>query len=458
MKWIIGILVVLVVALVVLKKTGKLGGDEGAQVAVEKVERRTIIETVNASGKIYPEVEVKVSPDISGEITMLAVKEGDSVRRGQILARIYADIYATQQKQAEAIVSQQEFQVANVEAQIAGLKSAVEQAKANYNRQKKLLDTKVISQAEFETAENQYNNAWASYNAALKNKSATQAAVRSAQASLQRASKDVGRATIVSPMDGVVSLMNVKEGERVVGTAQMAGTEMMRIADMKSIEVRVDVTENDIPKVKTGDSALISVDAYLDRKFKGIVYQIASSQNGAASQNSLANTSSDVTNYKVYIRLLPSSYQDLINKDGRGSFPFRWGMTASADIQTRRSENVLSVPINAVTTRDKNEKAAGAKDKKVDKPKGAGQDDAAPVSGDEEDKDVVVFVLQRDKMQVKKTVVKSGIQDTRYMEILDGLKEGEEVVSEPYNTIYRTLKNESKVKVVPKEKLFEAKK
>ncbi|WP_416439428.1 efflux RND transporter periplasmic adaptor subunit [Phnomibacter sp. MR] len=451
--WIVSILVVALVVLVVLKKTGTIGGEDGVKVAVELADSRTIIETVNASGKIYPEIEVKMSSDVSGEITELTVAEGDSVRRGQVLARVYADIYNIQQQQAAAVVNQNQFQVANTEAQLQGLKSAMDQALAQYNRQKKLLDGKVISRQEFEVAENAYNNARASYNAALRSIDAAKAQVASSQANLQRASKDVSRTTIVSPMDGVVSLLNVKKGERVVGTAQMAGTEMMRIADMSRLEIRVDVTENDVPKVHIGDSALISVDAYLGRKFKGVVYQIASSNTGAVSAG--AASSNEVTNYKVYIRLLPESYADLIDPSKPRNFPFRPGMTASADIQTKIRTNVLGVPINAVATRDKGDKKTT--DNKSDKPKGAGMDDAAPASSEDEEKDVVVFVYDKATSTVKKVIVKTGIQDTRFIEITSGLTKGQQVVSEPYNVIFRTLNDGMKVIVVDKAKLFEVK-
>ena len=453
-KWIIGILIGLVALLAILKKTGVIGKEKGTEVAVETTTSRTIIETVNASGKIYPEVEVKVSSDVSGEITELNVLEGDSVKKGQVLARIFADIYATQQQQAAAVVNQQQYQVGNAVAQLEGLKSNMAQAEAAFRRQKQLLDDKVISQSEYETAQNTYNNARANYQASLKTIDAAKAGVQSAQASLSRASKDVSRTTLTAPMDGVVSLLNVKKGERVVGTAQMAGTELMRVADLGSIEVRVDVTENDIPKVHIGDSAVVNVDAYINRKFTGVVYQIASSQNGAVS--AATTTSTDVTNYKVYIRLLKSSYTDLIDPAKPRSFPFRPGMTASADIQTKTRTNVLSVPINAVTTRDKNEKAdqpiASGTAKKTDQP-----EDAAPASGSDDDKEVVVFILDSSKTIVKKVRVKTGVQDTKYIEITEGLRAGESVVSEPYNTIYKLLKDGQKIKVVDKSKLFEIK-
>jgi HlyD family secretion protein len=461
--WIIIGLLVVIGGLIVAKKKGWIGEEEGTKVAIEKAATRTIIETVNASGRIFPEVEVKVSSDVSGEITELTVVEGDSVKRGQVVARVYADILGTQQQQAAAVVSQQEYQVANVEAQITGLQASLEIAQTTYERQKKLLAQNVISQAEFDQAENLVKTAKANLNAAIRSKSATEAAVRSAQANLNRASKDVSRTTIVSPMDGVVSLLNVKKGERVVGTAQMAGTEIMRIADMRRIEIRVDVTENDIPKVNIGDSAIITVDAYINRKFKGIVYQIASSQTGAVNQQvSSSVTTNEVTNYKVFITLLPESYADLMDPAFPNRFPFKPGMTANADIQTTRRENVNSVPLNAVTTRDKNE------DKKEEAGKGNEKDkkkEAQPAANDmtdtgegEDDKDVLVFVYDPVKKIVTKRLVKTGIQDTRFIEITEGLKPGEEIVSEPYNAISRVLKNESKVVVVDKEKLFEVKK
>jgi HlyD family secretion protein len=454
-KWLIGLLIVLIVALIGLKKAGLLGKPDDIKVAVESAGTRTIIETVNASGKIYPEIEVKVSPDISGEITELTVLEGDSVKRGQVLARIYADIYAIQQQQAAAQVNQQEYQVANAQAQLEGLRSAVTQAQAAYDRQKQLLSSSVISKAEFEQAENALNNAKSSFNALEKSIDANRAGVNSFKANLARASKDVSRTTLVAPMDGVVSLLNVKKGERVVGTAQMAGTEMMRIADMSSIEVRVDVTENDIPKVHVGDSALVTVDAYINRKFKGIVYQIASSQNGAVAAGVSATGANDVTNYKVYIRLLRSSYADLETPDKPRSFPFRPGMTASADIQTKRRENILCVPINAVTTREKTD-STGKENDGANNANAAADMNASDAEADE--KDVVVFVYSKAAATVKKVRVKTGIQDTKYIEVTEGLKAGDEVVCEPYNVIFRTLRDGIKVIVVDKSKLFEVKK
>src|ERR1700730_4330729 len=391
--WIIIGLVVVIIVLVMLKKAGALGKEEGIKVFSEKTDKRTIIETVTASGKIYPEIEVKVSPDISGEIVELNVLEGDSVRKGQVLARIYADIYSTQRDQAAAIVSQQEALAANSSAQLESLKSTLDQAQATYNRQKRLVDDKVISKAEFEQAETALHTAQANYNATLQSIRSNQASVQSARANLTKANKDLGRTTIVAPMNGVISLLSVKKGERVAGNSFNVGTEMMRVADMSGMEIRVDVGENDVPKVHLGDSALIEVDAYNNRKFKGIVTQIASSSKGTAQSTAVTN---DVTNYEVRIRLLPDSYKALINPKKPKSFPFRPGMNASADIQTKRHEQILSVPINAVTTREKgSDKAVNSEKSSFDKKADPSPDDqSAKISatGLEE----VVYVLQPD--------------------------------------------------------------
>jgi HlyD family secretion protein len=453
--WIIGIAVVLIVALVALKKSGAIGKEEGIKVAVEKIGKRTIIETVSASGKVYPEDERKVSSDVSGEIVDLLVQEGDSVKKGQLLARVFADVLTSNRDRSASVVNQQEAQVGNIEASIASFEARLNQAKQTYDRQKRLFDDKVISRAEFEQAESQYLSAKADLNAAKQNVKGTKAAVQSARADLNAANKNLSRTTIVSPMDGIVSLLAVKKGERVAGNQFSVGTEMMRIADLSKIEVRVDVGENDIPKIHIGDSATIEVDAFNDRKFKGVVTQISSSSTSA--QTVSAATTSDVTNYKVYIRIDPASYADLIDPSKPRSFPFRPGMSASADIMTKRHENVLAVPILAITTRDKNEKAAGAKAKEeADKKKAAGQEVSTNNAVLAEDMEEVVFVVGADG-KVKKVAVRTDIQDNEYIEVLSGLKEGDQVVSAPYNTISKLLKDDMKVLVVPKEKVYETK-
>ena len=455
--WILAGIAVVVLVLLTLKKTGVIGKDKGTNVAIEKASKKNITEVVTASGKVYPEVELKISPDISGEIVQLSVQEGDSVTKGQLLAMVYADIYATQRDQAAAGVAQQIAQVENATASLAAVKARMDQAERQYQRQKQLFQEKVISKLEFEQAENGYLTSKADYNAALQSIKSGQAGVASARASLQRANKDLGRTSVFSPMNGVVSLLNVKKGERVVGNSMMAGTEMMRIADMRVIEVRVDVGENDIPKVTIGDTALVEVDAYNKRKFVGTVTQISSTSRGTGG--AVTTSSTDATNYEVRIRLMPSSYADLIDQNKPQNFPFRPGMSANADIQTQTHFTVLAIPINAVTTRDQSDTlAVGMEEKKNNK-----SEKPEEISGEEEpiknvdELDEVVFVLQKDGT-VKRVKVKTDIQDINYIEIIDGLKVGDEVIVGPYTTVSKTLRNGMKVTVVKKEELFEVKK
>ena len=457
-KWILIGVTLLAVVLIILAKIGVFGKDEGTKVTAEKATVRNIIEVVNASGKIYPEIEVKVSPDISGEITELTVAEGDTVKKGQLLARIYADVYNIQRSQAASGVAQSQAQVnisqaqvSNSQAALDALRAQQEQAERNYGMQKKLFEEKVISASEFNIADANFKTAKANYNAAVQGIRGGQASVQSARAGVQsardnlaKANTDLGRTAIVAPMDGVVSLLNVKKGEKVAGNSFNVGTEMLRIADMDKIEIRVDVGENDVPKVKLGDSAVVNVDAYSERKFKGIVTQIASSNNGAAS-SALGATTTDVTQYKVYIRILRESYQDLL---GKGSFPFRPGMSASADIQTKTQRNVITVPINAVTTRDKSDSLG------TDKKKVVASDNIVEKSNDDDDIIVVVFLKGADN-KVTRVPVKTGIQDINYIEITSGLKAGDEVVTGPYDVVSKTLKKGAQVKVVDKKELFE---
>lgn len=443
-KWILIGVGVLVAAMFALSKFGVFGKDEGLKVTAEKSKLRTIIEVVNASGKVYPEIEVKVTPEISGTLTDLNIQEGDTVKKGQVLARIFAEQYNIQRSQAASGVAQSQAQVANSQAQLGSLQAQLDQAKKAYDMQKKLFDEKVISQSEFNVADASYKSALANYNAAVQGIKGSQATVGSARATLARANTDLRKTTIVAPMDGVVSLLNVKKGEGVAGNSFNVGTEIARIADMSMIQVRVDVGENDIPKVKLGDSALVTIDAYTDRKFKGIVTQIASSNNGAASSSALSSTTNDVTQYKVHIRLLPDSYKDLL---GKGSFPFRPGMSANADIQTRTVTNVVSVPINAVTTREKEDTTKSS----------VKTDDNGVATTNIDDLDIVVFV--KDSINTVRPVkVKTGIQDINYIEIVSGLKPEQEVITGPFDIVSKTLKKDSKVKVVDKKDLYEKKK
>jgi HlyD family secretion protein len=326
-------------------------------------------------------------------------------------------------------------------------------AQAQYDRQKTLLAQKVISLSEFETATTTLRTTQAAYNAALQSVNMNMAAVSSAQANLAITAENVNRASLTSPINGVVSLLSVKKGERVAGNQMTAGTEIMRVADMSKIEAVVDVGENDITKVHLGDTAVVEVDAYNGRKFKGVVTQIASSIVASAA-SSTSSTTNDVTNYKVHIRLDPASYKDLMDNKRPKSLVFRPGMTASADIQTKTHRDVLSVPINAVTTREKTAGAAAAsKDRKPVEDKMGDVKTNAPVN----DLNEVVFLLQPDKT-VKQVSVKTDIQDINYIEIESGLNPDDQVVTGPYGTVSKILSNGSKVTVVDKDKLFEVKK
>ncbi len=454
--WIFISVAVLIVLLVLLKKGGVIGKDEEVKVSAEKAIRRDITEIVTASGKVYPEKEVKISPDISGEVVELkVVQEGDSVKKGQELVKINPDIYNAQRDQAAAQVNQQQALVSNIAAQLPGLKATMDAAQNNFDREKKLLDQQVVSRSEFETAESSLKTAEANYAAAEQTVKGNVAGVANARANLDMAAKNLIRTTVVSPIDGVVSLLSIKKGERVVGNSMMAGTEMMRVADMSKIEAIVDVGENDIPKVRLGDSALIEVDAYNNRKFKGIVTEIASN----LTTSTTTTTTNDVTNYKVHIRLSPDSYKDLINPATPKSFPFRPGMSASADIQTTTHANSLSVPINAVTTREKNSDnaiAGGEVDTKPDDANNSNKNNAnskTTASGTAEPDEVVYLLEPGDT--VRKVKVRTDIQDINYIEVVDGIKEGDQVITGPYSIISKTLKSGMKVKVVAKDKLFD---
>jgi HlyD family secretion protein len=435
--WIISICLVVLVILIVLIK--KQSGNE-IRVAIEKTARHTITETVTASGKIYPETEIKIAPEVSGEITVLNIEEGDSVRKGDVLVKINPAIYGSIVNQAEATVEQSRATASNSKEMMAQAESQYELARATYNRNKKLHEQKVISQLEFEQAEASFKSAKATFEGARASTSGTSYGIKGAQAGLSQARENLNKTTIQAPAAGIISQLNVKKGERVVGTAQMAGTEMLTIADMSRIEVRVDVSETDIAKVKTGDTTIIEADAYRNRKFKGIVSKVAVSSTKSALSSGSAS-SDQVTNYTVHILILPSSYEDLTAVMQKGKFPFKPGMSASVEIQTNRQNDILSVPVNAVTTRDWPDSL---------KKKNSELNDVDNVRQ-------VVFVHDGKTNMVTIRDVKTGLQDNKYLQITEGLKDGEEVVTAPFGAIARTLNDKTKVKVVDKDKLFETK-
>jgi HlyD family secretion protein len=439
--WIIAIVVAFVIALIAMSKAGWLGNDSTTKVAIEEVGKHDIIESVSASGKIYPVAEVKISPDVSGEITELYIEEGDSVHKGQVLASINSTIYKSMVNKANAQLNQTKSSVSNANAIKQQAKAQLDQASATYRRNRELFNEKVISAAEFETADGAYKSAQASFKAALESIKGNQFGVQSAAANVNEAVQTLQKTTIYAPMSGIISALFVKKGERVVGTAQMAGTEIMRVADMSKMKVDVEVGENDIPKVKIGDSTNVEVEAYPARIFKGLVSKISQSSNGLASMQSALGANDQVTNYTVSIELLPESYFDLMALDSR-HFPFRPGMSASVEILTKYQRNILAVPINAVTTRDENEDSKDAEEPSINQNKTIQE---------------YVFIVNA-KNETELVAVKTNIQDNNYIEITSGLTGGEKIIVAPFSAISRSLKKATKVKVVAKKELFAKKK
>jgi HlyD family secretion protein len=444
-KWLLIGLIVVVAALVVMAVLKGKSKPKGEAVFMEKVEKRTISETVSASGKVFPETEVKISSDVSGEIVELYVEEGDSVNAGALLAKIDPDAYQSAVERGEAGMNSAKSQLAisrsNIEASRAQLEQIgvqLDNAKKIHERNMKLLKDGVISQADVETSEStllqfeaNYRSAQSSLKSSQQNANASEFAVKSSEASLRELKTSLNRTTIKAPTNGIISALSVEQGERVVGTIQMTGTEMMRISNFNSMEVRVDVSENDILKVSDGDKVEIEVDAYLDRKFIGRVTQIANAASNSGSSQSL-NTD-QVTNFVVKIRIDPTSYADLTQK---GINPFRPGMSASVDIFTDEREGALSVPIQSVTTRDPN----ADKDEEEEKDEEEGADSKSDKKKDEKvELKEVVFVVKQDTAHMVE--VKTDIQDDEYIIIVDGLKEDDVVVTGPYSAVSKKLKD-----------------
>ena len=409
LKILIPAVILLLILAVIGKKAGWFGKEATIKVAIEKVAVNPIIEAVTANGKIQPETEVKISPDVSGEIVELHVKEGDFVQKGTLLFKIKPEIYISSRDRAAATLNSTKARLAQVEAQFF-------QAELAYNRSKKLYEENTISQADFEQAESQYK-------IALAEKQSAEFSVKSSEASLKEANENLVKTTVYSPMTGTISSLLVELGERVVGANMMTGTEVLRVADLNRMEVVVDVNENDIIRVKLGDTAIVDVDAYLDREFKGIVTEIAN------SANTLGTTSDQVTNFKVRILILKESYEDLITE--KNPSPFRPGMSASVDIYTSSKAGVLTVPIQAVTTR------------------------TDTLSTDPSTKDNIrTLVFVSDGTYALARDVSTGIQDNVNIEVLSGLTEGEEVIVQPFSAISKKLSDSTRIEVVDKEALF----
>lgn len=436
---------VLITGLVIAKKKGWIGGGEMPSVAVEKVAKRSIIETVTASGKITPQTEVKLSSEVSGEVIELNVREGDSVKRGQLLCVVNPAIYESIVTQARASVNQFKANLSSSKANLIQLKAAYEQANRNFERNKKLYEDKVIADAEFEAARLQFEQASANYATAQEQVNASTYSVNSAEAQLQQAEDNLRKTKIYAPISGIVSLVNVKLGERVVGTAQMAGTEIIRIADLENMQAEVDVNENDVLRISLGDTAEIEVDAYAKKKFKGLVAQVSYSATNTLS--GLVSTS-QATNFTVKINLLKESYSDLINPSAGRKFPFRPGMSATVDIKTESRSDVWTVPIQSVTTRE--EKDLKEEDEDFSKTEKGKKTTTA--AAQKKELQEIVFIVQEGK--AKTVAVKTGIQDASYIEITGGLNGDEEVIKAPFKLISKTLENGDAVKVVDEKDLF----
>lgn len=438
----VAVLLLLIVFAVVGKKQGWIGKGDMEKVAVDKAAKRIITETVTASGKINPQTEVKLSSEVSGEVIQLLVKEGDSVKAGQLLCVINPAIYESVVTQAGASVNQFKSNYSSNKANIIQLEAAYKQAQRNFDRNKQLHTDKVISDAEFEAARLQLDQAQANFQSAQEQLNAASYSVNSAEAQYKQAQDNLGKTRIHAPISGIVSLVNVKLGERVVGTAQMAGTELIRIADLDNMQAEVDVNENDVLRIALGDTAEIEVDAYIKKKFKGVVTQISYS----ATNTLQTITTSQATNFTVKMKILKESYVDLINPAIGRKYPFRPGMSATVDIKTEERKDVLTVPIQSVTTRE--EEDIKEKDADFAKTSKGAKSDAATKKELKE----IVFVVEKGK--VKTVEVSTGIQDANYIEITEGLKGGEEVVQAPFKLISKTLKNGDAVEVVDEKDLF----
>jgi len=430
-KYIIWIIIGLIIIAVLGRRMGFLGKRNTINVATEKVEIRDITEFVAASGKIQPRVEVKISPDVSGEVVKIFVKEGDKVEKGDVLARIKPDTYQSNYDQMLATFDGQKANLANTKARLSQANAQLINSETAYNRSKRLFEQNVISQAEYDNAKASYLVAQAEVEAGKETVKAAEYSVKSTEAMLNEARNNLERTTIFAPMDGIVYSITVEIGERVAGASQFsAGTEIMRIADLNEMEVQVSINENDIIRVNIGDTSKIEVDAYTNRTFTGVITQISN------ATKSLAIASDQVMNYDVKIRIFPDSYLDLIDENRTYKFPFRPGMSASVEIITDKVSNAISVPIQAVTTREDTAKSETVK---------------SSISSNRFKE--VIFVYNQGIAE--KRFVNTGIQDNYYIQVTDGLKENEEVIVSPYSAISRTLKGEENVRKVDKSQVFD---
>ncbi|WP_140484772.1 efflux RND transporter periplasmic adaptor subunit [Flavobacterium sp. GSA192] len=420
----LAVFVVVIGSLLYFGKEGIFGNKEDAkEIEITKVIPMTIVETVSATGKIQPEIEVKIAPEVSGEIILLNVKEGQVVKKGDLLVKINPDLYTSSYNRS----------VSNLSGTKAGLtqsEASFKEAKANYERNKTLYEKGVISRSDWDKSIASFEVAKATRQSAYYN-------VQSASASVNEAKDNLGRTTIYAPADGTISVLNVEIGERVLGTQQMAGTELLRVANLNNMEVEVDVNENDIVKIKVGDLANVEVDAYLKKQFKGVVTSISNSASSTL-------TADQVTNFKVKVRIQKESYQDLLVGKPETYSPFRPGMTATVDIITKTKKNVLAVPISSVVVKS-DTTAVAVSDKEFPNP-----DEEKKEAPKSDKKYECVFLKVGDKAKIK--IVKTGIQDDTNIEILSGVKKGDEVITGPYTIVSKELNSGNKVTVKSENK------
>ncbi len=446
--WIIGIAAaVLLMVLATGKKKGWFGNGTAMKVAVEQVTVRDLIETVSANGKIQPATEVKITPYISGEVVELTVREGDEVNEGDLLAVVDPELYVTAWERAVASLNTYKANEANARARLAQSQAQYKNSELTFNRSKALWKQQVISDADYETAEANFQVAEAEVEAAKQSLVASEFSVKSAEASVSEAKENLTKTKIYAPITGTVSKLNIEKGERVAGASTFsAGTEILRIANLNVMEVNVEVNENDIIRVNVGDTCIIEVDAHLDKEFMGVVTELAT------SANTTGTSADQVTNFDVKIRILRASYAEMLRADDPAYSPLRPGMSATVDIQTNKTSGALTVPIQAVTTRpdtsgvsNKNETSGNLEYEDEEQ-----ENEIEDVSENPDLK--VVFVYKNDKAVLR--VVETGIQDNRYIEILNGLEDGETIITAPYRAISRRLKNDMDVNKVSKEDLF----
>ena len=449
--WII-LAAVAVIAVIIVIAIFKGKGSDAQKVSTEKVTKRTIIQTVSSNGKIQPEKDIKISPYISGEVVELTVKEGEQVKTGDLLAKIDPEIYISAYDQSEASLNTQKANLANAKARLAQAKATFENARLTFERQEKLFQQNVISKSEYDQSKASFQVAQAQVTAGEQDINASEFMVKNSEAALKRSKQDLTRTAIFSPNDGTVSKLSVLKGERVTGASQFSsGTEIMRIANLNEMEAQVEVNENDIVRVRLGDTALIEVDAYLNRKFKGIVTEIAT------SANTTGVSVDQVTNFNVKIHLMKEAYQDLLDPKRPDFSPFRPGMSCTVEIQTETAIDVLSVPIQAVTTRIAKD-SLDKLNEKTRKTQSDGDNKITMVSTKKKSDEIKECVFRYTDGAAKKLDVKTGIQDNTNIQVLSGLKEGDEVIVAPYSLFSKTLKDGDKVKKVDKKDLFEKEK